>query len=337
MRKVLISASIGCDLDDGQRLYNLLDAGAGMVRVPFWKEFETQITKNLERVRNYNPCIPFIIDTKSEKIRFGDFYSNPMFLDSNKEYFISPGEHAESETHLPLQHKNPSSLCEVGDEIVCGDGEAVLKVKGKNRESLLVYPTSNAFLPSRKGLAIPGRNIIYKRIGEIDYEIDYSIRNNVDWLAISFTESPEDIEYARQRIRASGKEKPFIMGKIESSKGIRNLEEIVKASDGIMIARGDLPSHEDYGKMGIYQKQILKICNQYQKFGMVSTGVIMSSISRPRPYPSEITDITNSVLDGADAIQLCEETVYDSSDRVNAVRMTKHIIDSTINYLKQKG
>jgi pyruvate kinase len=62
----------------------------------------------------------------------------------------------------------------------------------------------------------------------------------------------------------------------------------------------------------------------------------MSSISRPRPYPSEITDITNSVLDGADAIQLCEETVYDSSDRVNAVRMTRHIIDATLDYLKQK-
>ncbi|MFA5061304.1 MAG: pyruvate kinase [Candidatus Pacearchaeota archaeon] len=334
MRKVLISASIGCDLDDQQRLYDLLDAGAGMVRVPFWREFEPQITMNLERIRSYNPHIPFVIDTKSEKIRFGDFFTNPFPLDPNKEYWISSGERAKDPTHLPLRHKEPCSLCEVGDEIVCGDGEAVLRVKEKNREILLVSPTSYVSLPSRKGLAIPGRNIISKNMSKIDYEIDYSIRHKVDWLAISFTESPDDIEYVRQRIMAAGKERPFIMGKIENSQGIRNLEGIVRVSDGIMIARGDLPSHEDYGKMGLYQKQILKLCNLHKKFGMVSTGTLMSSISRPRPYPSEITDITNSVLDGADAIQLCEETVYDSSDRVNAVLITKHIIDTTLDYLK---
>lgn len=111
------------------------------------------------------------------------------------------------------------------------------------------------------------------------------------------------------------------------------MDEIISASDGVMVARGDLSSYADYGLLSVYQKKILNECKIHNKFSIVSTGVFMSIFNKALPRPAEIIDIANCVYDGADAIQFCEETAH-YNDPAYVIRIAQHVIDETFEYIK---
>ena len=340
MENKLICATIKPNLESKEQLYRLLNKGVDIIRLPFWLVSEKPLIENIDRISEYNSKfgknVQVLLDVPGNKIRFGRFKQDPMIFQIDREYILFEGKDAKDEYTLGVDYSKFVELCEIGDELVCGDGDAVLIVTDKSKKQLkVISPTQNAVLYSRKGISITNKD---KHLGAsnkdfVDYSIDFSSKHPIDWFALSFTGSSEEILYIKDKLAKKNSNEIQVMAKIESLEGILNKEEIVKVSDGIMVARGDLSTYVDYGLMCIYQKELLKLTQKYNKFSIVSTGIMMSTLNKARPRPAEICDITNAILDGADCIQFCEETAHNESAE-NVIVLGRHIINSTLSYIQ---
>ena len=193
-------------------------------------------------------------------------------------------------------------------------------MKAKSESVATVY--------SKKGIAITGRDthLLETNKGFLDYGINFASKYGIQWLALSFTSKSCQIEYMKNKLSNDTK----VMAKIESQLGIDNLDDILLASDGVMIARGDLAVYVDYSMLGVLQKRIIERSKIARKFCMLSTGVMMSAMEKARPRPAEILDISNAVLDGVDAIQLCEETAHGKNPGY-IIKIARKIIDTTLS------
>lgn len=342
MENKLICSTIKPNLEDKLKLYDLLDAGTDIVRLPFWLVSEEPLIENIRRIKEYNSKkgknIQILLDVPGNKIRFGRFKLDPVIFKLNQSYMLFEGKESLDEFHLGVDYSGIVDLCDVGDKLICGDGDAVLIVKNKLENQLeVVSTTHNATLYSKKGISITNKDkhLRFSEYEFIHYAIDFSCKHDINWFALSFTGSSKEINHIKQKLYQRDRNDIKVMAKIESLDGVINMENIIQASDGIMVARGDLSTYVDYGLMGIYQKELLTLSQKYNKFSIVSTGVMMSALNKARPRPAEINDIVNSIIDGANCIQFCEETAHNENG-TNIVIMARHIIDSTLNYLKHK-
>lgn len=339
MNKVKVSATIKPTYADRIGLEDLLNSGVDIIRLPFWKVSEEQMIRNIELIKAHNlrdkTNIEILIDLPGNKIRFGNFYTPTTELVPGKEYKLFEGDSSSNLYDLPVEFSGFIALCSVGDEIVCGDGEAVLKVISKNLSSVLVGTEYPASVSSKKGLSITGKDshLLELDLCFIDYGVKFVTQYDIDWLALSFTSNPEQIMYIRNNLQQDGNLKTKVMAKIESKSGLDNLDKIMEVSDGIMIARGDMVSYLNYSLLGIYQRGIIKSCKERNRFCMLSTGIMNGILGKSRPTPAEILDITNAVLSGVNSIQLCEETALNRNPGY-VVRVAKEIIDNVQVYEK---
>ncbi len=273
-------------------------------------------------------AVGVLVDLQGPKIRLGRFADGPVELVHGARFTITtdpaPGDvHRASTTYAGL----PGDV-NAGDSVLIDDGKVALRVVEVNGNDVVTEVVVGGVVSNNKGINLPGVLVSVPALSDKDEaDLRWALRLRADMIALSFVQRPADIEDVRRIMSDEGVRLPVI-AKIEKPQAIDNLEGIVRAADGIMVARGDLGVELPLEDVPIVQKQIVSLARRLAKPVIVATQVLESMISLPRPTRAEASDCANAVLDGADAIMLSGETSV-GSYALEAVEVMDRIIRST--------
>ncbi len=280
--------------------------------------------------------IGIMLDTKGPEIRIGKF-KEPVTLKDNEEVVITtePLEYS-TEKIIEISYANLPKIVEKGSLIYIADGTVELRVEEVRGKEVICKVSIGGEIGTRKNVNIPGSIVDLPAVSEQDVsDIEFGIQNGIDFIAQSFVKTPEDVLEVRALLKKHNAEHIHIIAKIESFQALQYLDEIIKVSDGIMVARGDLGVQIPIEEIPEIQKKIIKKCNIAGKPVITATQMLESMIKNPRPTRAEATDVANAIIDGTDAIMLSGETangkhplrVIDVMDRIarKTERTLKHI------------
>ncbi len=313
MKKTKIVTSIGPASSSVEVFTKMVEAGANIARINFSHatiEEREQVVNTVKAVRkNLNTHIGILYDTKGPEFRNGEVIPEGIELVPGKTIKVVKENVIGDNSQFSLNHPNAIDALEVGNTILLENGLMEIKVVEKYSDYLVCEVINGGRLFSRKSLSAPGVNLNIPFISDVDREdIIYACRHDGDFLAASFVQTPEDVLAIREILKSENREDMKIISKIESQMGMDNLEEIVKVSDGCMVARGDLGVEVPMSDLPICQKRIVKLCRQYKKMCIVATEMLESMKHNPRPTRAEVTDVANAVYNGTDAVMLSGET-----------------------------
>lgn len=293
-------------------LLSMVEAGLDVARLNFSHADHETHAKSLKMVRDinkkYNTNIAILQDLQGPKIRIGNL---------KEDLKIKPGQIVTIRTDiteqqdkvLPIIYDTFAEDVKVGDPILLDDGkvEAVVhETNNKNQVKLKII--AGEAIKSRKGVNLPQTKISVPTITEKDFQdIDFAIEHQVEWLALSFVRSADDIKLLKELLRLKNGTSRII-AKIEKPEALKNIDEIIAVADGIMVARGDMGVEIPMEEVPAWQKRIIKKCNLQGKPVIVATQVMESMIENPRPTRAEANDVANALVDGADAVMLSGET-----------------------------
>ncbi len=252
--------------------------------------------------------ISLILDTKGPEMRLGMFKDGSVQLVEGNKFILRNDDIEGDETQATVNHKLLYTEVIVGEKLLLNDGLVELRVdeiKGKD-----IYTTilNSGKMSSRKRVAAPGISLGLPAVSEQDEkDLIFGVQNDMDFVAASFIQRAADVEEIREIITKHGGHMEII-SKIENLEGVKNIDEIIAASDGIMVARGDLGVEIPAEEVPIIQKNIVKKCNAAGKPVVVATQMLESMTMNPRPTRAEVSDVGNAIIDGADAIMLSGET-----------------------------
>lgn len=312
MKKTKIVCSIGPASNSYEVFAKMVDAGMNVARVNFshatLEERQTVIdlAKKVNAEKHQN--IGLLFDTKGPEFRNGEVVEGGIELIPGKTIKVVKESVVGNQEEFSVNHPEAIDSLNIGDVIQLENGLMKIKVIKKEDDSVICEVINGGVLGSKKSLFVPGVKLNIPFISEDDEEdIRYAVRNDGDFLALSFVSSKEDVLDARKIIESeNGNIK--IISKIESKTGIDNLDEILSVSDGVMVARGDLGEEVPISLLPVYQKMIIRKAREYGKVCIVATEMLESMKKNSRPTRAEVTDVANAVLDGTDAIMLSGET-----------------------------
>ncbi len=274
--------------------------------------------------RKYRRAIKILGDLEGYRIRIGRLKA-PIELKKRSKIYLTQRNILGHGNTIPFDYSGDIHDIRPGHLIFIDDGNIALEVKGYRKNSLRTEVVVGGILREHKGVNIPRAKLKFKGVTEKDKKaILFSLENKLDYLAQSFVRNKNDI----LRIKKLIKGKIKIIAKIENREGIKNIDEIIQASDGIMIARGDMGISIPIYEVPIVQKEIIKKCNRAGKFAVTATQMLESMTENKIPTRAEVTDVANAVLDGSDYLMLSGETAVGKYP-VAAVRMMEHIINYT--------
>ena len=290
----------------------MVDAGMNVARVNFShatiEERETVIDLVKKANAELGKNIGLLFDTKGPEFRNGEVEDGGIKLIPGEIIKIVKENVIGNHERFSVNHPEAVDSLNIGDTVQLENGLMKIEVIGKDVASVTCKIINGGILGSKKSLFAPGVKLNIPFISSDDEEdIRYAVRNNGDFLALSFVSSKEDVLEARKIIE-SEKGSIKIISKIESMTGINNLDEILSVSDGVMVARGDLGEEVPISLLPVYQKKIIQRAREFGKVCIVATEMLESMKKNPRPTRAEVTDVANAVLDGTDAIMLSGET-----------------------------
>ncbi|HSL89733.1 MAG TPA: pyruvate kinase [Ignavibacteriaceae bacterium] len=255
-----------------------------------------------------NTPLSILADLQGPKIRIGDLEEPEIEIKDGRTIEITTEDIIGNEKIISASYKSLVDDAAIGDEILINDGLIRLIITDKKEHSVVCLIQSGGILSPRKGMNLPGMKLSTPSITEKDFaDLKFLIKHRVDFIALSFVRSPKDIILLKSWLREKGKEIPVI-AKIEKKEAIENLDEILKISDGIMIARGDLGVEFPPQEVPVLQKNIITKCNEIGKLVITATQMLESMINSPIPTRAEASDIANAVWDGTDVVMLSGET-----------------------------
>ena len=313
MKKTKIICSIGPASSKYETFKQMVLNGMNVARINFSHATEEEIKNTLGLVKKVNEelnkHIAILYDTKGPDFRTGKTKNGSINLENGKTIKIVKDDILGTEEAFTVNYKNALDSIEIGNTILLEDGLMKLEVIDKDKKSLTCKIVEGGILKDRKGVAVPGVNLNLDFISEEDRkDIIYACRNKGDFIALSFVSCPEDVLAVREILKEENREDMQLISKIESEAAIKNLDAIIKVSDGIMVARGDLGVEVPMDKLPIYQKQIIEKCRTIGRTCIVATEMLASMYTSARPTRAEISDVANAVLDGTDAVMLSGET-----------------------------
>src|SRR6478735_768077 len=265
-----------------------------------------QVIKKLNRELNHP--IAILLDTQGPEIRTGE-RSEGLQLDAGDEVTltVNPAEAGEPRTVL-VNYRDLVTDLTVGDKVTIDNGIINLEVLSITGTKMRCQVVDGGKVGSRRHVNLPGVRVNLPSITEKDAsDIQFGLDNDIDFIALSFVRSPEDIIECRKLVDAAGK-KTRIYAKIENHEGVENFDAILEQADGIMVARGDLGVEVDMRELPVHQRNMVRACALKGKPVIVATHMLESMIQNPTPTRAEITDVANAVYEGADAIMLSGET-----------------------------
>ncbi len=309
--KTKVIATVGPACNTKPKLKELIAAGVDIFRLNFSHGTHADHAKVIQYVRELNEELDTYIcllqDLQGPKIRVGEVEKGAK-LKKGQLFTITPVEMIGNSEKASTVYTNLHNDVAPGDMILIDDGKIELKVKEIRGEEVISEVIYGGKLKSRKGINLPYTKVSAPSLTEKDLEdLEFGLANEVNWIALSFVRTAEDIIDLRKRIEAAGSSAK-IVAKIEKPEALKNIESIVDATDAIMVARGDLGVEIFMEEVPMAQKKIISLCNKAAKPVIVATQMMESMIENPRPTRAETNDVANAVMDGADALMLSAET-----------------------------
>ncbi len=330
MSRTRIVATIGPISNNVETLNELRDAGMSLVRLNGSHGTLDWHESTISMVRKVLPDVPILLDIPGRKIRTMQLAHEPSFIIGDTIVLTTDTNH-DGSMKIPVSYPKLHEDIQVGATILADDGTLRFTVKNVSGQDIECRAETNGQLKSRKGINVPFVKLRTQMVTARDQKmVDFACRNGVDFIGISFVESAEHVE----RIRAlTDGEWPRVVSKIENQGGLENMEEIIDASDAIMIDRGDLSVETRLEDLAVFQKRILKSAISQRKPCIVATEMLHTMIENPFPTKAEVSDISNAVLDGAAATMLSGETAV-GSNAVDAVRVMRQVSESAEAHLQ---
>lgn len=326
-RKTKIVCTIGPSSWDYRTMKNMAMAGMDVVRLNMshgtQAEKLEQISSARQISKELNKPIAVFADLQGPKLRLGKIEGLKL-IKSGETVKISTD--SENETEIPIQF-DLTPFIKAGDRMFLNDGIIELKVTSVNGKTISARAQNSGYISSNKGVNVPDTNLKGASFTKKDEEDTvFALKAGVDYIALSFVQTASDITPVK-RLISQHKSKAKIIVKIEKKEAIENLEEIVKESSVLMVARGDLAIETNNAQVPIYQEKIINLCRQYQKPVIVATQMLESMTENPRPTRAEVSDVANAVLDQVDAVMLSAESASGKYP-VEAVETMRNIISS---------
>jgi pyruvate kinase len=305
-----IIATVGPASSSVETLRALVRAGADCFRVNFSHGDGASLTPLMDAVREAarqeGVPIALLADVQGPKLRVGRAPSEGVRLVAGEDLILTPREVLASPERITTHYDGLAGDVEPGARILLADGIIELVVEAIAGADVRCRVITGGMLFSNKGLNLPGRTVGVSTLTEKDQrDLTFLAESDVDLVAISFVRSADDLHRAR---RLLGRGKIPIVAKLERYEAVRDLDAILDAADGIMVARGDLGVELPFEQVPVLQKEILRLATERGKWAIVATQMLASMVSTPRPSRAEASDVLNAVLDGADAVMLSEET-----------------------------
>jgi len=334
-----IIATIGPACDSSKILTRLLEEGVNIFRFNMSHGDHAYHKKVIEAVRalgtwyGHSPLI--LVDLQGPKLRVGKMKAGSAYLETGSVVSLTTKQISGDESRVPIQVLGSLTAIQPGERIFFDDGLLETVVIETRETELVVQIIVGGQLTDRKGMNFPDSTLDIPPLTEKDYEdARFAVENGADRIALSFVQKASDVEALRVYLSDLGHPIPII-SKVEKPKAIDNIDSIIEASDGVMIARGDLGVEVDDYMVPIHQKNIVHKCQQKEKFVIVATQMLDSMIRNPKPTRAEASDVANAVYDGASAVMLSGETA-NGAHPVKSVQKMAAIVTATEKNIAEK-
>lgn len=312
MKRTKIVCTIGPASRTEAMLERLIRAGMNVARLNFSHGTHEEHGEVIRAIRSVSQRLRMPVavlqDIAGPKIRIGVMENGPVTLESGARFVLTSREVPGSNREVSVNFRDLPSLVQPGDSLLLADGMLELTVEETGPEDIVCRVISGGALNSHKGINLPTRSTGIPILTEKDRaDLRFGLESGVDYVALSFVRTAEDVRLVRGLIREAGKDVPLI-AKIEKPEALTHLDEILAEVDGIMVARGDLGVELPFERVPLAQKDIITRANRASKPVITATQMLESMVNSPRPTRAEVNDVANAILDGTDAVMLSEES-----------------------------
>ena len=330
MRRTKIVCTIGPATNSIEMLTKLVRSGMNVARLNFshgTHEYHKETLERIKRVRRTeNAPIAILLDTKGPEIRVKDFAGGAVELKEGARFTLTNREVDGDGTQVTVTYEGLPREVQPGNSILVDDGNIELCVESCTDTDVLCTVVRGGVISNHKGINVPNVHLDMPFLSEQDKaDILFGIENNVDFIAASFVRCKEDVIALRKFVDYNGARDLRIISKIENIEGVGNFDEILRYSDGIMVARGDMGVELEFERLPGLQKRFIKKCYQSGKMVITATQMLESMINHANPTRAEITDVANAVFDGTSAVMLSGETAMGKYPDL-AVRVMSRIV-----------
>ena len=313
MKKTKIVCTLGPSSDTKETISAMFDAGMNVCRLNFSHGTHEEQLKKINIVKELREerkiPLPIMLDTKGPEFRTGRYKNGRIMLNKGDKFTFTTDDIMGDETRVSVSYKNITESMQKGDKILLNNGLMTFVVDGVEGNNVHCTVEVGGETSDHRSMFFPGKHLKLDFLSEQDKkDILFGIENEVDFIALSFVSCKEDIECVREFLKANGGEDIDLIAKIENSAGVENLESILKASDGVMVARGDLGVEIPYEELPNIQKHIIDKSRILGKRCITATEMLESMTHNTRPTRAEISDVANAVYDGTSAVMLSGET-----------------------------
>ncbi|WP_093597203.1 pyruvate kinase [Lentzea waywayandensis] len=312
-RRAKIVCTLGPATGTPDKVRDLVAAGMDVARMNFSHGSHADHKQVYDMVRaaadESGRAVGILADLQGPKIRLGRFAAGPVDWNTGDIVRITVEDVEGTHDRVSTTYKELAKDAKVGDRMLVDDGKVALVVVDVEGSDVVAEVTEGGPVSNNKGLSLPGMDVSVPALSEKDIEdLEFALSLGVDFIALSFVRSPADIDLVHQIMDRSGSKRLPVIAKIEKPEAVDNLEAIVLAFDGVMVARGDLGVELPLEHVPLVQKRAIQIARENAKPVIVATQMLDSMITNSRPTRAETSDVANAVLDGADALMLSGET-----------------------------
>ena len=339
MRKTKIVCTLGPATNDVEIMKQLIHNGMDAARINFshgtYETHAETIAKLKQAREELNAPIPLILDTKGPEIRVKTFKEDKVRLEEDATFTLTTREVEGDVNIVSVTYADLPKDVHRGSRILIDDGLIELKVEDITETDVVCKVVNGGVVKSRKGVNLPGVEVNLPSLMEKDIEdLKFGVENGFDIVAASFIRSAEDVLKIRRVLEENGGGQMHIISKIENQQGVENIDKILEASDGIMVARGDLGVEIPPEEVPLVQKILIAKANRIGKPVITATQMLESMVHSPRPTRAEANDVANAIFDGSDAIMLSGETAAGAYPLEAAATMARIALkaESAVDY-----
>lgn len=312
MRRTKIICTIGPASDNEEILTELIKNGMNVARLNFSHGDHPSHKDKFKKIRkishDLNMPVAIMLDTKGPEIRLKNFKNGPIEMKAGQKFTLTCGGGDGDENGIGITYENLMNDVKPGMNILLDDGLVGLKIDSIDGNKLNCTVLNDGKMSDHKSVNVPGGELSFPYLSEQDIsDLEFGCELGVDFIAASFTRNAQDVNDIRALLNKHGSTAKII-AKIESTQGIKNIDEIIEAADGIMVARGDMGVELPFEDVPVIQKELIKKTNAAGKYVITATQMLDSMMKNPRPTRAEITDVANAIYDGTTATMLSGES-----------------------------
>lgn len=341
-KRTKIVCTIGPATKDVELLKNMMLAGMNVARINFshggYEDQEVFVNAVKKAREEVNLPVALLLDTKGPEIRTGKVENGEIELKSGEKIILTNKEIVGTPSKIFVNYIGLYKVVKKGTEILINDGKLCLSVDKVEDEDVYCTIVTGGPLTNQKSVNIPDVDIDLPALSDKDIQdLKDGCKNDFDYISASFIRSAEHVREIRKVLDENGGKDIKIISKIENRQGVNNIEEIIKESDGIMVARGDLGVEIPFEEVPVIQKRLIKLCNKAGKIVITATQMLESMTENPRPTRAEVSDVANAIYDGTTAIMLSGESAAGKYplECVKAMSRIAVMVEADISYWKR--